>query len=243
MQGEGEPSRLWFQVSPHGSDPSRLLAEGVKGNRYGHEEDPAWAAASGALHHDGAGLPETVSPAAADKERLTERTDRRMGGSGQRYDPPAKGDWLIKSRNSLPRTTRTTRTAVALGWVRDSGGVLTLKGKGRIARSPSRQIEAEQWDAVQAGLDKQPTEKAALGTKYQGRACPPGRGEAVDQAAELWIRQRPRPGVSVRVVRVVRGKNLLRFSSCPGKNWNSIYSPGLSRSVIGQVSGCWMTHY
>jgi hypothetical protein len=30
--------------------------------------------------------------------------------------------------------------------------------------SPSRQIEAEQRDAVQAGLDKQPIAKAALGT-------------------------------------------------------------------------------
>jgi len=34
----------------------------------------------------------------------------------------------------------------------------------------SRRIGAEQWDAVQAGLDKLPTVKAAFGTQSRGTA-------------------------------------------------------------------------
>ncbi len=81
-------------------------------------------------------------------------------------------------------------------------------GEGSHLPSPSRQIKAEQWDAVQACLDKQPTAKAALGTQAQGTAKP-------------WIRRRsyeydqhPRPRASVNGVRGVRGKEQDRF---PGR--------------------------
>ena len=180
------------------------MAEGVKGNRYGHEEDPAWAAASDALHHDGAGLPETVSPAAADKERLTERTDRRMGGSGQRYDPPAKGDWLIKSRNSLPRTTRTTRTAVALGW----GLVLVVASPQADADASTGTPRRTGWSAEAWALRASSIAQAALPThlrlglgaglrwcpylkgKGQNRpqSKPPDRGRAVG-CGPSWLGQ------------------------------------------------------
>ena len=49
--------------------------------------------------------------------------------------------------------------------------------KGSSVHSRSRQIEAEQGDAIQACLDEQPIAKAALGTKAQGTAKP-------------WIRRR-----------------------------------------------------
>jgi len=46
----------------------------------------------------------------------------------------------------------------------------------------SRRIEAEQWDAVQAGLDKLPTAKAAFGTQSRGTAKPWIRWRSCEQS-------------------------------------------------------------
>ena len=100
-----------------------------------------------------------------------------MGGSGERYDSPAKGDWSIKSRISFPRTTRTTRTLTqgrSLGRVFAAPPpdprlrrALGLGPKGGLGKGP----------LIQASMDRIPLPGLDLAAEaVDGASFPSGEG-------------------------------------------------------------------
>ncbi len=109
-------------------------------------------------------------------------------------------------------------------------------GEGRHLPSPSRQIKAEQWDAVQACLDKQPTAKAALGRSPKARRS---RGSG-GGATTMTNTRDPAPALAGLAGFAANNKNASqegRLCDCPALSENRGVGP--RASVFWSGKDCW----